>query len=161
MGEQEEEKGLVAAIDGADGWIEPVAAPSPLRQALAGEIEEGKTLAILSHASLLFGIPLFIVPILTRDNRFALHHAKAAGVTFSLFIVSASLTAISCGIFFPMMLLCYVPALIGIVQAANGQLAGPWGMGDMAERLLGGLKVPPAKLPPAVRHLLDTETHDE
>ncbi len=147
----QEEKEEVRSPSGVDGWLEP----RDTTQGVAKEVEDGKTMAILSHASLLFGIPIFIVPMITRDNRFALHHAKAAAVTFTLFFITAMLTMVSCGVFFPLLLLCYIPALVGIVQAANGQLAGPWGMGNAGESVLRGLKVPIQKLPKHARHQLE------
>ncbi len=119
----------------------------PSVDALEQEVEEGKTMAILSHASLLFGLPMFMIPMMQRENRFALHHSKAAAVTFLLFWISAALTFVSCGLFFPLMLLCYIPALIGLIQAANGKLAGTWGMGGFGESVFSGLKVPPEHLP--------------
>lgn len=115
--------------------------------ALQKEIEDGKTMAILSHASLLFGLPMFMIPMFSRDNRFALHHSKAAAVTFFWFWVAAAATFVTCGLFVPLMLLCYIPALIGLIQAANGKLAGPWGMGGLGEAIFSGLKVPPERLP--------------
>lgn len=161
---------------GADGWVDDVDVHAPTQampgilddeppnnppvrlpqaekhtqrtstETLETEIEDGKTLAILSHASLLFGLPMFMIPMFMRDNRFALHHSKAAAITFGLFWLSAGLTAVSCGLFFPLMLLCYIPALVGLIQAANGKLAGTWGMGNFGESLLSGLKVPPENL---------------
>lgn len=111
------------------------------------EIEDGKTLALLCHGSLLFGLPLFILPLLMRDNRFALHHAKAAGVTYVLFMMMAVLTVLTCGVAFPLIFLCYVPAFVGMVSAAKGELAGVWGMGKLGESLLSGIQVPPTKIP--------------
>lgn len=158
MGDQEEEKEVTAGRDsGVDGWLETSATPAPLPMPMPmpREVEDGKTLAVLCHASLLFGLPIFLVPMMTRDNRFALHHAKAASMTYALFLGSAALTTVTCGLFFPAMLLCYVPAFVGIVRAANGKVGGTWGMGDLGERVLGGLIVAPEKLPSSPKHRLD------
>lgn len=40
------------------------------------EIDEGKTFAILSYALGLVGLPFFLVPLIMRNNGFALYHAK-------------------------------------------------------------------------------------
>ena len=42
----------------------------------AEEIEEGKAMAVLSYVLSLAGLPFFIVPLIMRNNDFALYHAK-------------------------------------------------------------------------------------
>jgi hypothetical protein len=106
------------------------------------DVDAGKPLALLSHASLLFGIPVFIVPMLQKDNRFALHHGKAAAVNFIFFMIAFGLTMVTCGLAFPLIFLCYIPAIVGVVHAANGELAGTWGWGPAGERMFSGLQVP-------------------
>lgn len=149
-----------------DGWVEdsqathrqPPPSQLPVRTgdtlpepAAADDADEGKALALLSHASLLFGIPVFILPMLQKDNRFALHHSKAAAVNFICFTIAVSLTIVTCGLAFPLIFVCYVPAIVGAVRAANGELAGSWGWGRTGERLFSGLQVPdpPKRLPPS------------
>lgn len=105
------------------------------------DVAQGKMMAVFGYASLLFGLPVFVIPMFTRDNVFALHHAKAAGASFVGFMLAAILTLFTCGLTFPLMLLFYIPALIGAVQAANGQLAGPWAMGEFGERLFANIRV--------------------
>lgn len=105
------------------------------------EVQQGKAMAILAYASLLFGLPVFLIPLIMRDNAFALHHAKAAGAGFLLFFAAGLLTFVSCGLFFPLVMLCYVPALIGVLQAANGQLAGTWGLGNFGEAMFKGIQL--------------------
>lgn len=147
--------------EGTDGWVdydEPreadirldAAPDQPLQrfkpahaddELLDEEVAAGRAMAVLCYASILFGLPLFIIPMMTRDNRFALHHAKASGVTFVAFFISAMLTGMTCGLFFPIMMFFYIPALIGVIQAANGKLAGTWGFGEAGERLFSGIRV--------------------
>lgn len=98
-------------------------------------------MALLAYMGLLFGLPLFIIPLITRDNRFSLHHAKAAGVTFIAFFISTMLTGVTCGLFFPIMMCFYIPAIVGAIQAVNGQLAGRWGFGDLGESVFSGISV--------------------
>jgi uncharacterized membrane protein len=44
------------------------------------EFEAGKTFALLSYLLSFVGIPFFAVPLITRDNDFALYHAKQAAL---------------------------------------------------------------------------------
>jgi len=104
-------------------------------QSSLSEVEQGKTMAIFCHLSVLFGLPIFIVPFIQRDNDFALHHAKAATVTFVSMLAALTLTVLTCGLAFPLLFLAYVPAIVGIVQASNGQQAGTWGFGGVGEAL--------------------------
>ncbi len=147
--------------DGADGWVSPENAQREASQPqfhehphrppmvlnrppdLQDEVDQGKAIAMLSHASLFFGLPLFLIPMVTRDNRFALHHGKAAAVTYIYFMVSLVSMIITCGLTIPLVMLAYIPAIVGIVQAANGQLAGTWGFGTLGEKLFGNLNVKP------------------
>ena len=105
------------------------------------EIDEGKALAVLSHLSILFGIPVFLVPMLQRDNAFALHHAKSAGVIFVAFLLALSLSMVTCGLAMPLALLVYVPALVGIVNASRGEEAGPWAFGKLGEKMFASVTV--------------------
>ena len=67
----------------------------------AKEIEDGKAFAILSYALSFIGLPFFIVPLIMRNNAFALFHAKQclmlwlAGIALS--VVCAPLMAICIG----------------------------------------------------------------
>jgi hypothetical protein len=39
------------------------------------------------------------------------------------------------------MFVFYATSLVGAVQAANGQLAGPWALGEWAERIFAGIRL--------------------
>lgn len=97
---------------------------------------DGRSLAILSHMSLLFGLPIFLIPLLQRKNALAIHHAKAAGLIYFGFYGTLLLSMYSTGLFVPLAMLFYLPGLVGIYRAINKQAAGRWGLGDLAERLL-------------------------
>ncbi|MGM0557128.1 MAG: hypothetical protein ACQEVA_12165 [Myxococcota bacterium] len=99
-------------------------------------VQRGKPMAILSHMSVLFGVPVFLIPIIKRDNAFALHHAKSAMVIYLLFIAGLIASFATCGLALPFALLLYVPAIVGVVHAARGDRAGPWALGHLGERLL-------------------------
>ena len=97
--------------------------------------EDGRSLAILSHMSLLFGLPIFVIPLVQRKNALALHHAKAAMVIYFAFCGTLLLSIYSTGLFIPLAMLLYLPGLVGIYRAIQRQKAGRWGLGDLAERL--------------------------
>lgn len=99
-------------------------------------VEDGKPMAVLSHMSILFGLPIFLIPIIRRDNAFALHHAKSAMVIFLMFIAAFVASFVTCGLAVPLALLLYVPAIVGVVHAARGEPAGRWALGHLGERLL-------------------------
>jgi hypothetical protein len=109
---------------------------SPPDRATDTTVEDGKPMAVLSHMSILFGLPIFLVPIIKRDNAFALHHAKSAMVIFLLFILAFVASFATCGLAVPLALLLYVPAIVGVVHAARGERAGRWALGHWGERLL-------------------------
>ncbi len=147
--------------EGADGWVDPHAAtewgleavseppPGPTQMARApssatppvDSIEAGKAMALLSHASVLLGLPLFVIPMMQRDNDFALVHSKAAAVNFIFFIVALTLTMMTCGLAFPLIFLVYVPMIIGCVDAMNGRRPGALAWGGSGEKMFAGLQI--------------------
>lgn len=98
-------------------------------------------MAMLSHSSVLLGIPLFIIPMLQKDNEFALHHGKAAGANFIFFCVAIAVTVFTCGLAFPLIFVVYIPMLVGFVKAINGERAGGWAFGGMGESLFRGVQI--------------------
>lgn len=99
-------------------------------------VQRGKPMAVLSHMSILFGLPVFLIPLIKRDNAFALHHAKSAMVIFLLFLAGFVASFVTCGLAVPFVLLLYVPAIVGVVHAARGELAGHWALGHLGERFI-------------------------
>ncbi len=93
------------------------------------------TMAILSHMSVLFGVPVFLVPLVRRQHPLSLHHAKAAAVIWFAFYLALALSFFVSGLFTPLMVLLYLPALVGISRAVQNRPAGRWGAGDLAEWL--------------------------
>lgn len=104
-------------------------------------VDEGRLMAIFSHCSVLFGIPVFVVPMIQRDNEFALHHARAAAVIFIACLAMLVAAVTNCAVFLPLVFVCYVPALIGIYRAAAGVEAGTAALGRAGEKLLGRIEV--------------------
>lgn len=104
-------------------------------------VEEGRLMAIFSHFSVLFGIPVFLVTMYQRDNAFALHHAKAAGIIFLACTTMLILALFNCAVFLPLVFVCYIPALIGIFRAAAGVEAGVAALGTIGERVFQWIRV--------------------
>jgi hypothetical protein len=104
-------------------------------------IEEGRMMAIFSHFSIMFGIPVFVATFFLRDNAFALHHAKAAGVIYLACLTMLALALLNCAFFLPLVFVCYIPALIGIYRAAAGVEAGTAALGTIGERVFSWVKL--------------------
>ncbi|MDA3874869.1 MAG: DUF4870 domain-containing protein [Kiritimatiellae bacterium] len=103
----------------------------------AAEIEAGKTFAILSYALSFVGLPFFLVPVIMRENRYSLFHAKQSMMIWLAGIisgaVSAILTVICIGPIIAMVagIILLVLNIMGLIQSINGQakplpLIGPY-----------------------------------
>ncbi len=101
------------------------------------DVEAGKAFAILSYALSFIGIPFFLVPLIMRNNGFALFHAKQslmiwlAGIALS--VISGILTVICIGPFILLIggIFLLVLNIIGLIKSINGQaemlpLIGKW-----------------------------------
>ena len=131
---------------GQQGWPVqggPPPGPSPYRQAPAPpvgpfcppeDVEPGKTWAVIGYLL----SPLWIVPLMERNNAFALFHAKQA-LVYMIFatvvsMIAMALAMVTCGIgaiaVFPLL----YPWIMGIVYAAQGEYRElPW-FGQYAEQ---------------------------
>ena len=110
-------------------------------------IEKGKAFALLSWVGLLIGLPLFILPFLQNDNAFASFHARHALATFVASLVLAvaflAIYVVTCGLgmlLFPLLLVTLVPAIDGLVKAANGRAEAPLIIGPVTDALFGAGK---------------------
>lgn len=104
------------------------------------DVEPGKVLAVLGYLI----SPIWIVPLITRDNAFALFHAKQALVLAVVAVVLsvpiAIIAAITCGVGAVLYLPLVYPWLMGLMAAIQGHYRPmPW-IGQFAERYLGGLQ---------------------
>jgi hypothetical protein len=115
-----------------------------------------KMWAYLGYASMFIGFPLFIVPMVQRDNEFALYHAKQAGGAFLMAVILGTLVGIAatvtCGIgvvLIPLVFIPMVPTIHGFMLVSNNEMREPalmFGFGDM---IFGGLTVNrPSQLAP-------------
>jgi uncharacterized membrane protein len=108
--------------------------------------DQGKFLAILAHASPFLGLPLWILPLVMRDDPFALYHAKQAGVVGIAFYLTffgiIAFSVVTCGIgsfAVPLIFVWYIPAILGLLSALNGKCEPIPVLGDFAERLFGSI----------------------
>lgn len=123
------------------------------------EIEAGKVMALLVYA-IGFFIPLFwIVPFVTRDNRFSLYHAKQGlllciigfGGGVVLQVLTLILAAVTAGIgaclglpLFGVFMLGYLALnIIGLINAINGQVKPLPVIGLWAERWFASIDIKP------------------
>ena len=121
--------------------------------------ETGRVWAVASYASFFVGLPLFIGPLLLRNDAFALHHAKQAAVAWGALLAGGAVVALFVSMlsFFT----CGIGGLLGwpaaalvplwpIVIAAHGTLlaatgdrgcpVGTFGLGDL---VFGGVTAIP------------------
>jgi hypothetical protein len=121
----------------------PTASTTPEQQAQAG-----KMWALLSYAGIFVGIPLSILPLVKRDNAYALYHAKHATAAYIasvvLFVIWIVIYAVSCGfgwLAFPLVLLPWAPAVHGIMLVNKAAWREPWGLFGLGDRLFGTLEL--------------------
>jgi hypothetical protein len=101
------------------------------------DLSNGVVMAILAHMSVMFGLPFFLIPLWQRNDELSLHHARTAGAIYIYFYALLAISPFSCGLFFPLAMLGYVPALVAIYRAIQGRAAGKWGFGQIGEWLFG------------------------
>lgn len=103
------------------------------------DVEPGKLWAILGQLI----HPLWIVPLITRDNAFAVYHSKQALVlalvSFASSFILAPIAAITCGFGAILYLIFLYPLIMGIVNAANGRYAPMPLIGGLADTYLSGI----------------------
>lgn len=117
--------------------------------------DNGKLLAVLSYASFFVGLPLGVIPLLTRDDAYALRHGRTStaiflvlfGVSMVLSVVLVPLIACTYGlallIAFPLvMLLALWPAIVaihGLILVVNGSWDDPILTFGLGEKIFGGI----------------------
>lgn len=134
--------------DGTDGSVETAQGPYPITwqpplgalsrkpsAALTPQERQSRAQAfsILCHMSVLFGLPMFLIPMFKRDQAFSLHHAKASAINFIVFHLAMLASVIFHPYFLFALLVSYIPGWIGIWRAARGQRVGILGFGPVGE----------------------------
>jgi uncharacterized membrane protein len=102
------------------------------------EVEEGRSIAVLSYALLIGMVPYFFLPLVWRNNEFTLYHAKQCHAIWVaalvLLVIAAPLMFICIG--FIIAAVAIIGALIlciqGIMNALKGEIkplpiVGKWG----------------------------------
>ena len=138
-------------------WLKRLRRPDP-NPSPAELQSRAQSFSVLCHMSVLFGLPMFIIPMIKRDHAFSLHHGKASAVNFIVFHLAMLASVTLHPAFLLGVLLSYLPAWAGIWRAARGQEVGWIGFGPLAEALFRPLLPSP---PPAVPLLTSTSWPDE
>ncbi len=112
------------------------------------EVEAGKGLAYLSYASMFFGLPAFLIPMIQRDNAFSLYHARHAAAIYVLFLMLVTgvslVSFITCGIgavLVPVVFLPFIPSVHGFVLVSRGEWTEPMLVFGLGEKFFGGIKI--------------------
>jgi uncharacterized membrane protein len=133
----------------------PPASPSPAiaesqRPACTSqEVASGKVMAILSYVlNLIIKFPFFVVPLIMRNDRFSLYHAKQCLIVWLMCLVGSAvvflLGFVSCGVgwllFIPLLVVGLVFDLIGLINAVNGRCQPVPLVGVLGERWFAGIQ---------------------
>lgn len=100
-----------------------------------------RVMALFCHMSVLFGLPVFLIPMFARDEPFVLHHAKVAGLIYMLFYGALAVSVAINPYAFWLMILAYLPGMIAVHHAAGGERAGILALGPVAELLFFPIRV--------------------
>ncbi|MEO8209084.1 MAG: hypothetical protein ABI840_00875 [bacterium] len=82
------------------------------------EIQQGKTMAIVAY--LIFFIPLLMEDM--RNNKFVMYHTEQSILIVILYVIVSIVGTLTCGIGMVLYILCIVLQIIGIMNAANGEV---------------------------------------
>ena len=104
------------------------------------EVEEGRSIAVLSYALLLAMVPYFFLPLIWRNNEFTLYHAKQCHAIWVallvLMVIAAPLMFVCVGIIIASVAIigALVLCIMGIMNAIKGEakslpIVGKWGEG--------------------------------
>lgn len=116
----------------------PPEQPQPAAPAAGGDAEEGKAFSIISYLLNIIFIPFFAVPLIMRNNAFALYHAKQCLIVWLLGMVAAVINVIPCLgqiVWVVVWIFCIVVNIIGTVSVTKleqkplpliGKLAEQW-----------------------------------
>ncbi len=118
---------------------EPVAEPIAEQTVPEQEINEGKAFAILSYALSFISLPFFLVPLIMRNNAYALYHAKQSLMIWlgaiAVSLVGSVLLVVCIGavILLAGGIFLLVLNILGLINAINGKMQpipviGKWGV---------------------------------
>jgi len=139
--------------DEATPLADPLPTPRSTRPMLdQAEISAGSLMAILVYTFNFFWPFFWVVPMLKRDNRFSLYHAKQ-GLTFFMFslvfmvvigvgVVGGKLSTLEGGVIW--ILVLGINA-VGLLRAIKGQVKPLPIIGSFGERWFGNVDVKPSE----------------
>lgn len=125
--------------------------------------DEGRLWAIASYAGFLVGLPLGLIPMVMRNDPYALHHGKIATSVYlgavvtsmGVFVLGTILSFVTCGLgsilVAPALMLVaawpLVTAVHGLLLTINRDWSEPLGGFGLAERLFGSLQLDDSRDP--------------
>lgn len=119
----------------------------PLIPPPSGITQESRIFAALSYASVMTGLPLFIIPLVQKTDAYAMFHARHAAVAyiglFASWFLYFGLSIVTFGFgscCFPIMFLAWIPAIHGILLAISDKEQEPIGTFGIAPRLFGAIE---------------------
>ena len=120
------------------------------------EIEAGKLMAMVAHGGNIVLLPLFLIPLIMKENRYAVFHAKQGaagwGVAVSLAVIMSTVSGVMAFIPFVGFLACLTGPLgcvapiavgaYGLYLASEGKQERFPVVGDLAANLLKSVQAP-------------------
>ena len=130
--------------------LESPPADEPAPSADPKDVEEGKAFAILSYALGFVGIPFFLVPLIMRNNEFALYHSKQC-LILALLIVAGALLALMMAatvillvfaplVWFAACIALWVGCVLGIMASSKGEKKSLPLIGRLADDWFKGIE---------------------
>jgi hypothetical protein len=105
---------------------------------------------MLSYVGIFIGFPLSLVPLIQKDNAFALYHARHATASWIVYLILAVfvfvITMVTCGlgaVLMPLMFLPWITAIHGLTVANNGEWREPFGVFGLGDKFFGSLQPNP------------------
>ncbi len=133
----------------------PTATPVPFPAGSAPmsekDVNEGKAFAIISYVLNFFRLPFWLVPLIMRNNEYALYHAKQCMILWLLGMVSgviciplAFIPCVGWVAIVVMLVGILVINVLGLINAMNGQAKPLPIIGVYAEKWFRGITKVPA-----------------
>jgi uncharacterized membrane protein len=119
------------------------------RQCTPEDVAAGKVMAILSYVlNLVIKFPFFAIPLIMRNDRFSLYHAKQCLIVWLMCLAGSVvlflLGFVTCGVgwllLIPLYIVGLVLDLIGLINAVNGRCEPVPMVGRLGERWFAGIE---------------------
>jgi len=117
--------------------------------------DQGKMWAILSYVGLIFWLPLGAIPMIMRDDAYALHHGKSATAVWlgalitsiALSVVITLISVVTCGLGSLLYVFLFLPGLWllvtgihGLILTLNAKWDEPIGVFGLGDRFFANVK---------------------